>query len=856
MDSLLKGLKFDPRTALITLVLAPLGIYLARMLLAHLKKLGGYVLEGILEQSSRVVTQSAAGRLTLRRYCRVQLGGATQYLSVPSRVDVLLEIDRAYVPLVLEGQGTKQLSYTHSDVIAAGNRIRVIGDPGSGKSTLVKRLFRDACSGGKRKPGKSRLPVIVELKNLEVTGKASGGDLGQWFYEYLRSTVGKVDAYRIQECFDAYAHGSGILVLLDGLDEVSTTHYPIVQDAINALSRRLDELGDKNVVVLTSRTQFHQQTRDNYADRFPVVLSLKPFTPTDIYEFLTRWPFGKNREQNASKVYKDLTDRPTLREMCSNPLVLAMYVAEDQASDASIPHDTRTEFYSLVTEELIVRRRQRQTGPAVAPGKLREQRQRILGRLAYEHLLDAAQPANTLDWSAAILVCRDILGCGAQPAEQAFRDLAKETGLITEERIGESFRFIHLTFCEFLAAFEAVQGQEAGWSRLVEAHSSFREKPELGTRLFEVVPFACGLMPRVKRQGAISDVYALGDGQLLALCFLETKAYEHPRWPSFVEGERRSLLDTPEEEWGSSWLRRLHTFNVVVRDASRSGLYVPTVARPVDLAAFFQELVSRQADSLATLLSAYASQDAAAAFRLAEVCNLDLGRDFPEVVVTSCDQPPFLALVRGQLLGDLPRVGLWASLLSEAALRSAVVAKSLQDAPPAIELNPLMREIPRKERWWGGPVVGESLYTQLLTLGVYSDSECGAALSLLGLVRRLPCPGAYGARSALYRASAVLLPLVYFASFVIPTPGGGRAASINRVAAVASGVLLLLLLWWVSRRGYLLSAVYDLVLQRPFRSSIFRIVGRLFLVLPASPFGVLGRKYGDTIREILETRGW
>ena len=45
-----------------------------------------------------------------------------------------------------------------------------------------------------------------------------------------------MDVYRIAECFDAYARTSGLLVLLDGLDEVPTAAYPKVRAAIDGLS--------------------------------------------------------------------------------------------------------------------------------------------------------------------------------------------------------------------------------------------------------------------------------------------------------------------------------------------------------------------------------------------------------------------------------------------------------------------------------------------------------------------------------------------------------------------------------------------------------------------------------------------
>ena len=133
-------------------------------------------------------------------------------------------------------------------------------------------------------------------------------------------------------------------MLLDGLDEVSSSAYQDTRTAILGISQKLGQLSEENVIVLTMRTQFHQQIKDDYRAEFSHVLALKPFQPSDVYEFLTRWQFEKDSTQQITRIYNELTDRPTLREMCSNPLILAMYVAEDQAAGGAVPPYTRTEF--------------------------------------------------------------------------------------------------------------------------------------------------------------------------------------------------------------------------------------------------------------------------------------------------------------------------------------------------------------------------------------------------------------------------------------------------------------------------------------------------------------------------------
>ena len=225
-------------------------------------------------------------------------------------------------------------------------------------------------------------------------------------------------------------------------------------------------------------------------------------------------------------------------------------------------------------------------------------------------------------------------------------------------------------------------------------------------------------MPRVRRGDAITDVIKLGDHRLIARSFIETKAYEHEQWSEFVNLARNLLISVPEFSWDDAWLRDLHLFNVVVRDAAQCLQYLDGTSVSVDLAEFYRALVEKQQRSLTALLSSYAVQDAAACLRLAEVCHLDPATDFGNIVIKSCDQPPFLALAQEQALAEDQSGSQWRSLLAEAALRSPVVAESLHRIPRSELLARKEELVPRSRRWSSGFFI--FFYTQLVTFSVVS----------------------------------------------------------------------------------------------------------------------------------------
>ncbi len=850
---------FDLPTLIITLVVAPLAVYLLGILRKHGKEWSGYVLEGFCYQVGRLLIHSLAARFSLKRYCRLELQKDNKFLYVPSRNDIKLAIDKVFVNLTLEEQTGGIGSYDQNTLFLAGNRLRIIGDPGSGKSSLVKRLFRNACLDGIAKPARSRLPILVELKNLSVPKNLAGQRLGTWFYDFLEKTVEKSAVYGMKDCFTNYARVSGFLVLLDGLDEVASSSYERVQAAVIALSDFLANLSSDNVIVLTMRTQLHQQVREAFRDNFGKALFVKPLTPTDVYEFLSRWPFDDRRV--APSIYSELTDRPTLREMCTNPLILAMYVAERQSGADPVTPESRTDFYRRVLDELLIKRRLRQTGPTPAPGKLREQRERILGRLAYDHLLDPSQAANSLRWSDAISVVKDVMRCNDDEAERIFLEIARDTGLLSQERERESFRFIHLTFCEFLAAREAVEGRRDGFDSLIALHRRLRGKPKArgASRLLEAVPFSCGLVPRSRRDEVISQIAELRDERLLARCFLETKNYEHPAWKTFAQDTRDSLLRTAEADWDENWLQELHLFNVVVRDAVQCSTHIPTARVQLDLGEFYRELLQRQgSNSLPKLLGAYASHDAPAALRLAEVSGLDLPSHFPEVIIDNSDQIPFLSLIVNKLLSDTDGTGLmWAPPLAEAGLTSRLVAHFLSGKPGDHSgLEDSLKRVPSSRRWDVSGLTGESLYTQLLTLAVGAFDASKPCYKRLPILMKVRPPGSL---KAIRPNTTLLILFLTLASWGLAEVLGVwepmRLMGTLRPIAKACAMSILITAYILSIRSMSLQIFYRMLINLssfPVSTSVrfFRPLPFLRHLAVPLPFPFLRRSQRDLIAEM------
>lgn len=672
-------------SALFGAVITGILVYSRKALTEFITGWGTTVINAALWLAQRFVSRSIRARLSMRRYCRNRLSEAsTRSLHVPGRRDRDLDVDEVFVPLILE-QSAAEDPVSSSNLPDTASRMIVVGDPGSGKSTLVKRLYRDACRKTARNPSNGKLPILVELRSLEPPTKFRGDDAaGEWLLGVLKARAAQVEAFETDHLFADWSTNAGLMVMLDGLDEVSSRLYPVIASALRGLSQRLAAMSPDNTIIVTMRIQFHQQVGGHLRQSYPKTLYVSPFSPNEIYLFLTKWPFNSSSKQESiKKIYAELADRPTLREMCQNPLVLAMYVQNSLESDAGDLPSTRTEFYEMVTTELLVKRRARQNINSRTSIALREQREALFGQLAFENMTDPSQPVNSMSWKRAIELAEKTWKCSAEQAESQFLGLAKETGIIDEEKPGETLRFIHQTFCEFLAATECAKRRPDGWQDLMRAHRSFARPGESGlrTRLLEVVPFAHALLPQHARAAALADVAEFDDGLILGRCFLETQLYGNPEWEDYVEGERQFLSRQSSGSWDESMLRRLHLLSAVTRDSHDWAIETGTTFAAADLRDVVSSIASSSKELVATVFGTYARQDAAAALRLADEMGIDLLADHPRVAIEACQEAPFRDLMLDRMGSD--DSGRASLILLEAALRyqSVAVALDALDAP-------------------------------------------------------------------------------------------------------------------------------------------------------------------------------
>ena len=262
-------------------------------------------------------------------------------------------------------------------------RLVVLGDPGSGKSTLVSWLAWRLCAGlTERLPdwAEGVLPVPMILRDMQL-GAVNGFD--DLLAAYVRTDV-IAGHPELRQSWGQHLQGvidnqpGSLLFLIDGLDELSAASRESVRDAIREGMARLDQAR----FMVTSRIvgyeqctiEAHQPPPDDLivgghpagalgaagADRRPAVdvqrLYVMPFDNGRIRQFARNWFEHGETEERRGDAYLDkfiagVMRDPVALQLARTPNLLVM-AAQVFGITNTLP-DGRAKLYEAITKAYL-----------------------------------------------------------------------------------------------------------------------------------------------------------------------------------------------------------------------------------------------------------------------------------------------------------------------------------------------------------------------------------------------------------------------------------------------------------------------------------------------------------------------
>lgn len=356
--------------------------------------------------------------------------------------------------------------------LAKSGRLVLLGDPGAGKTTLIRwiatayllrlqqsQAFKDL-PDIKTLPDQDWLPIVIRCRDLDKSSKT--GIIEDILCETFRKVqISEYESHILTAVmWELLAEGEAIL-LVDGLDEINNI---IDRTRFCKQIERFQVAFPKAPIIVTSRTVGYREMRCRIGRGFEHA-TVSEFSKEDKDEFIRRWcdttELPERRDRVANDLIKAIHSSDRIERLTGNPMLLTTIALVKRKSGKLL--NRRIELYSSAVDVLL-RWRQEVYEPVDDKEAMPQ-----LEYLAYEMCSRGTQQIRHDEIIELLEKMRmefpNIRAIRHDPTE-FLRLLEQRTGIIIETgdvyhkgRLTPVFEFRHLTFQEYLAARALVEGR-------------------------------------------------------------------------------------------------------------------------------------------------------------------------------------------------------------------------------------------------------------------------------------------------------------------------------------------------------------------------------------------------------------
>jgi transcriptional regulator with XRE-family HTH domain len=362
-------------------------------------------------------------------------------------------------------------------------RLVILGKPGAGKTTFLKRIATQ-CIAGQIFP--QQVPVFITLKQFTETKQQPN------LFDYIAqqwSENGVDDANALSE---KLLNQGRVLLLLDGLDEVSQADSTRVIDDI----RRFSERFHRNQFMVTCRIAAKEFTLEPFTE-----VEVADFDDQQIAVFVTKW-FALKDPIKTERFLQKLRGNSRVRELATNPLLLTLLCfGFEDSGDFPV---NRSELYEAGIDVLLRKwdaKRNIERDQVYRKLSLKR-KEDMLSQIAWKTFEAGDYFFKQKDLEQQIReFIENVTGASTDKleleldSEAVLKSIEAQHGLFVERARG-IYSFSHLTFHEYFSAREV---KEKSLFQYVASHSAEKSWQEVILLTVEMVPHADELIYELKK---------------------------------------------------------------------------------------------------------------------------------------------------------------------------------------------------------------------------------------------------------------------------------------------------------------------------------------------------------------------
>ena len=378
------------------------------------------------------------------------------------------ELKRAYALKGLEESQPTQVDWKEAK--KQHQRIIVLADPGMGKSTLLRReacltaqAERQSLKNNTKKLEEVVFPLFLRLSDLAETPE----EIIDAIPVLIQRDDYSETATQVMELLREKLKVGKCLLLLDALDEVPTEHRKRLVEKLNRFAQRKSLCP----IICTSRIV-------GYSGAFVAgvkEVEIVPFTHKQIEQYIETWfrnaaGYLNDDTVSASSLIRELRNRPQIRGLAQNPLLLSLICSLYQEKGLTLPA-RRCQVYEQAVRYMLgkwSKNRNPELNDAWIDAKTE-----LLEELAYQFSCDGKEIFTLRELRKTI---DEYLRSGNAStdfdnlnASQLITELSEQDGILQKlHKDGDQYLFLHRTFQEYLTACYLKQARDS--IALAKAH--------------------------------------------------------------------------------------------------------------------------------------------------------------------------------------------------------------------------------------------------------------------------------------------------------------------------------------------------------------------------------------------------